>query len=79
MSTALRENYNSNNISKPLTSSSQILDELRKKTMVALFVELIRPPMFGAGKDIDSIVGGEKLVNYKHKLRGERTIYRIDV
>jgi hypothetical protein len=31
MSTALRENSNSNNISKPLTSSSQILDELRKK------------------------------------------------
>jgi len=33
--------------------------------------------MFGVGKDIDALVGGKKLLTYKHKVRGERTIYEI--
>lgn len=48
-----------------------------KKRCKKLFVELIRPPMFGAGKDIDALVGGKKLLTYKHKVRGERTVYEI--
>jgi len=48
-----------------------------KKRCGTLFVELIRPPLFGAGKNVDELVGGKKLLTYKHKVRGERAIYEI--
>jgi len=46
-----------------------------------VFVELIMPPMFGetTEKEIDSIVGGTILKRYKHKVRGNRKVYIIDV
>jgi len=52
----------------------------RLKTMAseALFIELILPPMFGAGVDVDAAVGGKVLRTYRHRVRGERRIYLCD-
>ena len=44
-----------------------------------LFLELINPPLKGGKSEaqIDKLVGGEKLLRYKHKVRKMRTVYRI--
>lgn len=56
------------------------IDILKSRTLKHLFVELIMPPMFPQGqeideKEIDRIVGGQILDRYKHKVRGDRKIY----
>lgn len=56
------------------------IQELKFLARKHLFVELIMPPLFPKdGKlteeKIDNIVGGEILVRYRHKVRGDRKIY----
>ncbi|MCK4625076.1 MAG: class I SAM-dependent methyltransferase [Phycisphaerae bacterium] len=60
---------------------------LRKKARKYLFVELhvekdmSKPPVcpIMAETEIDKIVGGKILARYKHRLRGVRKIYRLDL
>jgi SAM-dependent methyltransferase len=64
---------------KSLERHLKILREVAKKH---IFVELIMPPMFPQKNEmteteIDTIVGGEILARYKHKVRGDRKIYWI--
>jgi 2-polyprenyl-3-methyl-5-hydroxy-6-metoxy-1,4-benzoquinol methylase len=64
------------------TVLSARIGELKKRARLHLFVELILPPMFPKNrtmteKEIDNIVGGKKLLTYKHKVRGTRNIYWI--
>jgi len=52
---------------------------LRSMARERVFVELIVPPIRGgmSERDVDRIVGGEKLLRYRHKVRRERAIYDV--
>jgi len=55
--------------------------ELAKDTKRTLFVEIILPPMFGktySPEDVDQMVGGQILTTYRHRLRGNRRIYKVE-
>lgn len=55
--------------------------ELVKHTEAVLFVEVILPPLFGktySPGQVDEMVGGQILATYKHQLRGNRRIYRVE-
>ena len=59
----------------------QKIDELKERTKEHLFVELILPPLFPEDnslmeEDIDKIMEAEILLKYKHRVRGERKVYR---
>jgi len=59
----------------------QKIDELKERTKEHLFVELILPPVFPEDnslteEDIDKIMEAEILLKYKHRVRGERKVYR---
>jgi SAM-dependent methyltransferase len=54
------------------------IDDYLKRTRKSLFVEMLMPPDFGKGINVDEVVGGKKLLTYKHKVRCTRSIYRID-
>jgi hypothetical protein len=53
---------------------------LKARARQAVFVEVILPPMFGAGlseSQVDAMVGGDVLDTYQHKVRGVRRLYRV--
>jgi len=55
--------------------------ELAKYTKCTLFIEIILPPMFGKAyspEDVDGMVGGQILTTYRHRLRGNRRIYKVE-
>lgn len=54
------------------------LEDLRARCR-DLFVELIVPPLEGsmAPAEIDKIVGGEMLLEYRHRIRGTRRLYHV--
>lgn len=58
-----------------------VIDQLRRFCRQTLYVELIRPPMFGKGiADFDRMVrklGGSLLGTYQHSVRGVRSVYRF--
>jgi 2-polyprenyl-3-methyl-5-hydroxy-6-metoxy-1,4-benzoquinol methylase len=61
------------------THIAQHLEELKKRCKV-LYLELINPPLKGklSQHEVDAIVGGQKLLHYKHKVRRMRTLYRVE-
>ncbi len=66
---------------------ARTLKDLKRRARRHVFVELILPPEPGdfpvtaemSEADIDRIVGGTALLKYRHNLRGDRKVYRIDV
>jgi 2-polyprenyl-3-methyl-5-hydroxy-6-metoxy-1,4-benzoquinol methylase len=57
----------------------KLIEELKQKGKI-IYLELINPPLIRTGltiEDVDNIVGGEKLIHYKHKVRKTRTLYRL--
>lgn len=57
-----------------------MVKEVRSKARKYAFIELIMPPMFGKNEsEIDKIVGGKILKRYKHKVRGDRKIYFLEM
>lgn len=55
--------------------------ELSGHTKHVLFVELILPPLFGktySAEEVDRMVGGQILTTYRHRLRGNRRIYKVE-
>ena len=56
----------------------QHLEELKKRCRV-LFLELVNPPFKGhfSQEEVDGMVGGEKLLHYRHKVRRMRTLYKV--
>lgn len=60
------------------------MNSLKTRANKHLFVELIMPPMFPKAKtpneaEIDEIVDGQILTRYKHKVRGVRKVYYVDM
>ena len=53
--------------------------ELRRRARRAVYLELMTPPLSGrlTARQIDSRVGGEKLLTYRHPVRRVRTLYRL--
>lgn len=54
------------------------IEELKKRCRT-LYLELINPPLEKGLKQavVDQIVGGEKLLHYRHKVRRTRTLYKL--
>ena len=68
-------------INEDYSTLKKTLDEYKKRCNKYLVVELIMPPMFGkkySVEEIDKMVGGVVLANYKHKVRGIRRLYFVD-
>jgi SAM-dependent methyltransferase len=68
-------------IDKNYKNLKQKINELKNRTKEHLFVELILPPVFPVDnslteEDIDKIVDAEILLKYKHKVRGDRKVYK---
>jgi|GEM_PF-1964871 len=60
--------------------TDKIRDILRH-TRKVLFVEIILPPLFGktySPEAVDGMIGGQVLSTYRHRMRGERRIYKIE-
>jgi 2-polyprenyl-3-methyl-5-hydroxy-6-metoxy-1,4-benzoquinol methylase len=57
---------------------AQHLEDLKLRCKV-LYLELINPPLKGPliQDQVDGLVGGHKLVHYKHRVRRYRTLYRL--
>ena len=59
---------------------SETVEVYARRATQAVFVEVILPPLFGkrltAGQ-VDEAISGSALVTYKHRIRGERRIYRV--
>jgi len=60
------------------------IETLKSRVSKCLFVELILPPVFPKGgsmseNDIDECVGGKVITTYKHRVRGMRRVYQVDV
>lgn len=51
--------------------------DMLKRRCGKLCVELIRPPMFGKGVDVDAVMGGRPLLTYKHEVRGNRSVWVV--
>lgn len=53
--------------------------DLLKSRGKVIFLELINPPLKRGltQQQVDELVGGEKLIHYKHKVRRMRTLYKI--